>query len=440
MKKAMVLILAFFIMSGIPLPALCEATPPISSGTVNKTTIIYWGKGEQFPILATVNAGEKLDVYEYDANWVLVLYKTYVTSGGEFSEHSFYGYIKRSDITCDPPLSGDASARADTGPGKKKGKRPKPIATSQPAEPTPAPTKAPTQTEQPDVTVEPMEEFDWIIRTEGLQVKDTRGYSNILVTCSFSLMAQKAGGSAASSDPAFNGGMHVPYAAMAFLSLKWSAQETLTDFGVNDVTGTGGLDMNLQASGVAFYLDTGVEDFALVGFSLPMRGSIGGAVTVTGEAGSAHREVPVETLNVSINIQLKKSGAGYQLALSGLPAGVNGVEFPAILEKTFADPDRFDKEAAEADARRKKAEAERDKWLEEQKQKAEEAAKATEYPLAPLTPTEDPLAPLTPTEDPLAPLTPTGEPLAPLTPSQEDEAPPFPSPSGRLERRNIKCA
>lgn len=443
MKKAMTLVLAILLLSGILPPALGEASPPISSGTVNKTTNIYWGKGEQFPILATVYAGAKLDAYEYDANWVLVLYKTYVTYMGKYTEQSFYGYIRRSDIDCEPPLEGEASPKADTGPGKKKGKRPKPLPNKQPAEPTPGPTKAPEGTKEPMPTVEQMEEeFDWIIRTNGLQTQEVKA-DGMTISCSFSLMAQKAGGTAASSDPAFNHGMHTPYAATAFYSMKLATQKALEELGLSMLTGTGGIDISMKASGAAFFLDTGAENFALVSFTLPMQtdGSFG--VSVSGEMGSGTIKGDTGTTSLSggssLSIQLRKSGGGYKFVLVGLKPGGGNLEFPAVLEKTFADPDRFDKEAAAADARRKKAEAERDKWLEDMKKKAEEAADATEPtqdPLAPLVPTEEPLAPLTPTEDPLAPLTPTEDPLAPLT---EDEAPPFPAPLGRQERSEVKC-
>ncbi len=443
MKKTMTLVLAILLLSGILPPALGEASPPISSGTVNKTTNIYWGKGEHFPLLATVFAGAKLDVYEYDANWVLVLYKTYVTYMGKYTEQSFYGYIRRSDIDCEPPLEGEAFPKADTGPGKKKGKRPKPNATPQPAEPTPETTKTPAETERPDVTVEPMEEFDWIIRTDGLQT-ETVEVQGLTVACSFSLMAQKTGGTAASSDPTYNHGMHTPYAATAYYSMKKTMASALEELGMSSfASGEGGIDVSLQTSGASFYIDTGAQNFALVNFTLPMQSDISAAVSVEGNSGganiSAAANIASASGSMSLNIQLKKSGGGYKFVLVGLKPGGGNLEFPAVLEKTFTDPDRFDKEARDADARRKKAEAERDKWLEDMKKWADDAAKATEATPDPLegvnlTGTEDPLqdVSLSPTENPLDNVT-----LVP--PSPDEEAPPFPAPLGRLERREIKC-
>ena len=448
MKKTMILTMVFLLLASIAPPAQGEATPPISSGVVNKTACIYWGKGIQFPVLATVFAGTKLDVYEYDMSWALVLYRTYGSYLGKYQEMSFYGYMGRDDITCDPPLEGEASARADTGPGKKKGKRPKPAATLKPAGPTPDSSRTPAQTGEPEVTVEPMEEFDWIIRTNGLQAQ-TVAVEGMAVVCSFSLMAQKAGGTSASSDPTFNSGVHTPYAAAAFYSMKLGMASALEDLGLSFLSGEGGFDISLQASGTSFFIDTGAENFALVNFTLPMQGTgkVGGMVT----DGNLKVDSGVTSVSGDSNlpIQMKKSGSGYKFVLVGLRPGGGDLEFPAVLEKTFADPNRFDKEAAEADARRKKAEAERDKWLEAMKTKAEETAKATEDPLegVSLTGTEDPFADvsLTGTEDPLegASLTPSEDPLDNVTlipPPPEDEAPPFPVPSGGLERRETQCA
>ena len=452
MKKSTALVLALILLTGIGMPALGEATPPLSSGIVNKFSTIYWGKGEQFPVLATVSAGTRLDVYEYDAVWVLVLYKTYKNYQGQFSEQSFYGYLKRADIDCEPKLEGEASAKADTGPGKKKGKHPKPN-TSPPVQPTPGTTEAPADTEQPEVTVEPMDEFDWIIRTNGLQTQRVI-VDGITIACSFSLMAQKEGGTAPSSDPAFNHGMHTPYAATAFYSMKMAMSDVLNDLGLSFLTGQGGFDITMQAAGASFYIDTGAEDFALVNFTLPMQ-TIGTLdPSIKGETGSGSVRAAVDPTTLSgessISVQLRKSGGGYRFMLIGLKPGGGNLEYPAMLEKTFADPDRYDKEAAQADARRKKAEAERDRMQEEMKRKAEEEAKATpeETPeLAPLTPiTPEPLAPLVPEETPeLAPLTPVTTnpdlaPLAPLTPVDEDEAPPFPEPLGNSEWRGTLCA
>ena len=146
-------------------------SPAASSTTV---TYIRWGKSELFPVLAMVGPGTELDIYEYDQTWVLVLYETMVTQGSQAYAHAFYGYMKRSDITCDPDLEGEASDKANTGPGKRKGRKPR----------TNTETSAGTGETQPTAsgpsdqngrgqnrkqTVERDDEgYDWIIRTPGL--------------------------------------------------------------------------------------------------------------------------------------------------------------------------------------------------------------------------------------------------------------------------------
>jgi hypothetical protein len=171
-------------------------------------------------------------------------------------------------------------------------------------------------------------------------------------------------------------------------------------------------------------------------------------VDVQGNSGSFEMTMDQK---LPLPVQLKKAGSGYKFVLVGMRPGGGDLEFPAVLEKAFADPDRWDKEAAEADRRRKEAE-EMQKQIQEQLKKQMEdqykeqqenggdsettdplAPLVSEDPLAPLV-TEDPLAPLV-SEDPLAPLVsedPLGalvseDPLAPLTPQEGEEVTDFPS-------------
>ncbi len=458
MKKAIIRAVTLAIALLILLAsALCEATPPISRGVVLKTANIHWGKSEAFPVLATVFPGTRLDVYEYDRTWALVRHDTAVRQGTEFKIIAFYGYISRDALVCDPPLEGEASDKADTGPGKKKGKRPKPGPTAAPA-PTGAPVTDAPATPQPAPTVEPMEEFDWIIRTNGLQTQ-TVELMGVPVKCSFSLMAQKAGGSAPSSDPAFNHGMRVPYAATAAFYIRISMSDTLDTLGLGGVAiGTGGADVAMSTAGATFFLDTGAEDFALVNFSLRMQAQATLDAAVQADTGGASIEAETGkstmTAEQAIPVQLRKSGGGYKFVLVGVRPGGGNLEFPAVLEKTFADEDRFDKEAKKADERRKQAEEAERKRKAEEKRKADEEAAATPEPLAPLEPvTIPPLEPVTipPLEPvtlpPLAPvtippLTPVNDlpPPVPVTPVNDDDAPPFPQPQSDAQRRTTLCA
>lgn len=465
MKKmlAVFVVLALVLQAMPAVAATSSGMPnsdPISKGTINKVTYLYWGKSEMYPTLALVGPGEKFDVYEYDKNWVMVLYDTWVSQGAGGSVQSFYCYVKRADITCDPKLDGDASAKADTGPGKRPGKKPKPQqspgATS---EESAAPTEGPTAEEsaEPEPTVEDQDEYDWIIRTPGV-CNVTVHVEQMDFTCSFALMAQKAGGTAPSSDPAYNHGMHTAYAATAFYGMVATTQGLVDNVGMSSFwNGSGGIEITGQAPAATFYIDTGAEDFALVNFTVNLDATAilnpkitDGRITVDAGTSSVNMPFPLP-------VQLKKVGSGYKFVLPGMKPGGGDLTFPAVLEKSFADPNRWDKAAKDADKRRKEAEKLIKQLLDKiKKQMQDELAKqqntgndgasttdpmtvtvddGKEVPLAPLvTPEPDvSLAPLV-TEEPLASLAPlvpadTDElaPLAPLVPSSDEGASDFPS-------------
>jgi hypothetical protein len=459
MKKALALIVILALtLQAVPASAFAPSampdSDPISKGTINKVTYLRWGKSELYPTLALVGPGETFDVYEYDKNWVMVLYDTYVKQGTSGSPQSFYCYVKRPDITCDPKLEGDASDKADTGPGKRPGKKPKP-------QPTPGSSAAATPepsaqgTAEPEPTVEEQEEYDWIIRTPGM-CNVTVHVEQMDFTCSFALMAQKVGGTAPSSDPAFNHNMHTPYAATACFGMVASTQSLVNNIGMSGVwSGSGGIEITGQSAGTTFFIDTGAEDFALVNFTLNLdaTATLNPKITdgnITADAGTTTVNMPFP-----LPVQLKKVGNGYKFVLPGMKPGGGDLEFPAVLEKTFSDPDYWDKQARDADRRRKEADKLIKQLLDKiKKQMQDELAKQQEtgkdgqastdpmtarddsgndVPLAPLvTPdplaplvTDEPLAPLV-TEDPLAPLV-TEDPLAPLVPTPDENVIDFPA-------------
>jgi len=419
-----------------------DPTPPIAKGTINKVTNIYWGKGELFPVLGLVGPGKVLDVYEYDKTWVLVLYDTYITVGYSTQAHSFYGYVKRTDITCEPELEGDKSASANTGPGKRKGKKPKPKPTTEPdtspgTSPSATATPTPSPTEKPE---ENDEEMDWIIRTPGMCKISVNAGDGIIFKVSFALMAQKFGGYAASSDPVYNNNVHNPYAATGFFSMVTTMQDMLENMGVSGfLSGSGGISIIAEAPGSKFYIDTGSDDFALVNFTINMNANANANPKITGETGSGDVRGEVSmTSNSSmpLPVQLIKAGSGYKFILKGMRPGGGDLEFPAVLEKTFHDPNR---EAKEADARRKRAEELRKKLLEKMKKQIQEewkenetAAEGEKSSTDPLTVTGDngeeiPLAPLEP-DDPLASLVPSeDDPLASLVPAGDESVNDFPT-------------
>ncbi len=451
MKKllAMLVILALT-LGGMPAAAAPSARPdsdPISHGTINKVTYLRWGKSEAFPTLALVGPGQEFDVYEYDRNWVMVLYDTWVSqgmSGG--GAQSFYCYVKRADITCDPALEGDESAKADTGPGKRKGKkpRPKPSAAASQAPASEAPTAEGTTEPQP--TVEEQEEYDWIIRTPGM-CNVTVHVENMDFTCSFALMAQKAGGTAPSSDPTYNRGMHTPYAATASYGMVAPMQSLIENMGEASkyLVGSGGVEITGSTAGSTFFLDTGASDPALVNFTLNMQGTGTLNPTITDGNLTGHFE---STFNMPLKlpVQLKKSGSGYQFILVGMKPGGGDLKFPAVLEKAFADPDRWDKEAQKEDKRREEAERLRKELLEKIKKqmqdeynKQQDASRDESQKTDPMTAEGEDgedieLAPLvTPApltdDDKLATLAPEDDnpPIVPLVPSPGENADGFPA-------------
>ena len=118
--------------------------------------------------------------------------------------------------------------------------------------------------------------------------------------------------------------------------------------------------------------------------------------------------------------------------------GGGDLEFPAVLEKTFSDPDRWDKAAKEADKKRQEAEKIRQKILEKLKKQVQDdwskqSTTQTESleteplpqlaPLEPIKPEDNDATGDTPTagdaeEDPV---------LAPLWPITDEAVQDFPS-------------
>ena len=416
---------------------------PISKGTMNTTTNIYWGKSEAFPVMGMAYANQSFDVYEYNKDWVMVLYDTFLTQGNSGSSHSFFGYVKRSTITCDPALEGDDSPKADTGLGKKKGKKPpvpkkdKPKEDADESKDSKTKPEDPAPEEEPQIEVSTDEDYDWILRTPGLCTLSVP-VEQATFTCSFSLIAQKAGGIGPSSDSGFNHGIRTPYAATAFFSMVSPMQDILDTTGMSQVlSGSGGVEIVGQAGGSTFYIDTASLDPALVQFSINLQATatLNPQVTDGNVTGSLNISA---SQNFPLPVQLKKSGGGYKFILKGMRPGGGDLEFPAVLEKTFSDPDRWDKAAKEADKKRQEAEKIRQKILEKLKKQVQDdwskqSTTQTESleteplpqlaPLEPIKPEDNDATGDTPTsgdaeEDPV---------LAPLWPITDEAVQDFPS-------------
>lgn len=415
-----------------------QFSAPLSKGTINKTTSVFWGKSEAFPVMGVVYKDEVYDVYEYTEEWVMILFDSYLSQGNNVKSHSFFGYIKRAEITCAPELSEGSSKKAETGLGKKKGKKPKlPIQSKddESAGKTSDESKTTKENESDkgdsdedessssdekdvvDATEE--EDFDWILRTPGLcSITVPVEQSNFY--CSFSILAQKAGGIGPSSDAGFNHGIRTPYAVTAFFSMISPMQDTLNNSGLSKVlSGSGGVEIIGQAAGSTFYIDTASLDPSLVNFDITLNATatLDPQVTdgnITGSIGKIST-----TQSFPLPVQLKKSGNSYKFVLKGMKPGGGDLEFPAVLEKTFSDENRWEKAAKEADQKRKEAERIRKKILDMiKKQVQEEWTKQNENS------SSDQKVTSTTTELPeLAPLEPLGPELAPLEPlGPEDEA------------------
>lgn len=404
---------------------------PLSKGTIKKMTNVYWGKSEAFPVMGVVYKDDEYDVYEYNDEWVMILFDTYLTQGNTVKSHSFFGYVKRSEITCDPELGDEPSKKAETGPGKKKGKKPK-VPKKGDEETTNDTNKEnessdedttdeeeDTSTDEEDVDVSTDEDYDWILRTPGLcNITVPVEQSNFY--CSFSIIAQKAGGMGPSSDPGFNHGIHTPYAATAFFSMISPMQDTLQNAGLSNIlSGSGGVEIIGQAAGATFFIDTASLDPALVNFNVTLNATatLNPEVTDGNITGSFGKITTTQTF--PLPVQLKKVGKSYKFVLKGMKPGGGDLEFPAILEKTFSDEDRWDKAAKEADRKRQEAEKIRQKILDKiKKQVQDEWSKQNEDQTT--TPKETATTTDLPELAPLEPLGPDLAPLEPLGPEKED--------------------
>lgn len=336
-------------------------SPPIAEGKTNRSTNVYWGRSEMFPAMVRLTVNTGVDIYEYDKDWVMVLYDTTVTYGGKVSAQSFYGFIKRAHVTCDPPLDGDKSAKAKTGPGRPKKQTPEKEAPSEdgsvPAD-KPEPSQDKPKTE-PSIPVEELEEYDWIIRTPGKCRVDVDAGDGVVFTAEFAMMAQKFGGIAPSSDPLYNVGKSNPYAATGFFSLTTEMADMLENLGVSkELTGFGGVNLTGQCPGSVFYINTKYADAVTASFTLEMQATATVNPLVTD--GIVKQEFNMSTQSkLSLPVQLKGGSGGYKFIILGMRPGGGNLVFPAVLEKHFTDSktrDKWKKEAKDADTKRKQTE------------------------------------------------------------------------------------
>lgn len=342
-----VLIIALAFTVHIP-SSMAEATPPIAQGVTKKPVYVYWGKSEAYPIIGLLGANEEIDIYEYDKTWVLTKYESWVTYNGTTVANGFYGYLKRKDVTCDPPLEGDQSDKADTGPGKRKKRPPKrnnPGVSVSPA-PTTAGTPVPASP-NPTATVEDLMEYDWLIRTPGVCSQTIDVGDNMKYKAQFSLMAFKFGGYSASSLPVFNDGNHNDYCGYCSFNLEQKTQDVLNDHNLSFLQGLGGVSIDAFTNNGRFFIDSQTDNGTRAIFTLNMMATS----TINPQINDEYMGISVggEMFNSTqmqpLDMRLEPSAGGYQLVLLNMKPGGGDLKFPAMLEKfPLSDIDKAERE------------------------------------------------------------------------------------------------
>lgn len=378
-KKLLLLIICFAVVFPLAIPnALAETSPPIAQGKIKRHTYIYWGKDEAFPTIAWLNSGEMIDIYEYDSKWVLTKHQTWVTYNGETTIREFYGYVKRADVVCEPPLKGEKSPKAETGPGKRKGRPPRKRQPGDPPETPPEEETPQPEDPTPPITTEDLMEYDWIIRTPGVCKQTIDLGDGAKFKAQFSLMAIKFGGYTASSLPVFNDGNHNPYVGYASFSLNQSMGELVDELDLDFLTGTGGISIESFNSDARFHIDSQTDNGTKTIITIDMLATSTLNPQIMDEFWGliVGGEMYQSTQVMPLDIKLEPSGSGYRMVLINMRPGGGDLKFPAMLEKfplsdiDKAERDRLKKEKDE-EARRKARELQK-KALEDLKKKLKE--------------------------------------------------------------------
>lgn len=343
-KLVIALICITLALTAYPTGSLADTTEPVTRGKVKRTTNVYWGKGEAFPVLGTLRAGSEMDIYEYDDDWVFTRYETAITCQGETDLYEFYGYVKRSDVDLDTSLM--QSTQIDTGrtrPGKRQG-NPPPLPgasgrkSSKGNETEPPGSDSPEEPENPKPTipVEDLTEYDWIIRTPGACKKDFYfEEGQVRFRVQFDMMVIKFGGYTASSLPVYNDGDHNPYVGYVSYSIKQSMGEAISHVGIEHLQGFGGIDLNAFNGDARFFIDSPADDGTRAIFTIdtiatgtvdPTIRDYYMGIEIGGELFSSSMKMPLD-------IRLEPSGEGYRLVVLNMKPGGGDVDFPAMLEK-----------------------------------------------------------------------------------------------------------
>jgi len=343
-KLVIALICITLVLSAYTPGSSADTYGPITTGEVKRAANVYWGKGEYFPVIGELQAGEVIDIYEYDSDWVLTRYAAAITYGGETGLYEFYGYVKRSDVDFDTPLM--QSTQIDTGrtkPGKRQ-ENPSPLPgvsgrkSSKGNETEPRGSDSPEEPENPNpaIPVEDLTEYDWIIRTPGACKKDFYfEEGQVRFTVQFDMMVIKFGGYTASSLPVYNDGNHNPYVGYVSFSMKQDMAETISYVGIEHLQGSGGIDLNAFNGDARFFIDSPADDGTRAIFTIDTIAA--GTVDPTVRDYDMGIEIGGELFNSSmkmpLDIRLEPSGEGYRLVVLNMKPGGGNVDFPAMLEK-----------------------------------------------------------------------------------------------------------
>ncbi|NLU32192.1 MAG: hypothetical protein GXX04_06180 [Clostridiaceae bacterium] len=355
-KKLVIVLICITLALSAYTPASLAAPEPVTRGEVIRDTTVYRGKGEDFPVIGELQAGDEIDVYEYDDEWVLTRYEAAITYEGETGLYEFYGYVKRNDVDIDTPLMQSTNIRTNQSrPGKRQGNPPplpgvsgkKPSQGNETDPPGSDSTEEP-ENPQPTIPVEDLTEYDWIIRTPGTCKKDFLfEEGKVRFTVQFDMMVIKFGGYTASSLPVYNDGNHNPYTGYVSFSLKQDMSETISQVGIEHLEGVGGINLNAFNGDARFFIDSPVDDGTRAIFTVDTITT--GTVDPTIRDYNMGIEMGGELFNSSVrmplDIRLEPSADGYKLVVLNMKPGGGDVDFPAMLEKIpLSDTEKAERE------------------------------------------------------------------------------------------------
>jgi len=398
-----------------------KASSPVAKGKMRTVSYVYSGKGEGFPVMGLLGSDQEIDIYEYDKKWVLTKCDTYVSQGNHTYGHSFYGYVLRKQVLCEPPLEGDESPKADTGPGKRKRKAPrKPGVPVTPVPNEPGPTK-PEEAQKPEPTEIPTEElaeYDWIIRTPGVCQTTVDMGEGAKFVCRFAFYAMKFGGYTSSSLPIYNDGGMNPYVGYISFCMKQNMQEYLGKNNLGFLEGLGGVSIEAYNNNARFNIDSQADNGtgSIISIITNRNAVLNPQINDKNMGIKLGGDMFRDQSSAPLDIKLVGTEGSYEVALLNMKPGGGDLSFPIMLEKfPLDDIVKAERERLEKELEEKQQEEQRQKAREEQEKAVEEwRRKINEDMEEPLEGEEGDGSGIGPGEDQAE--------LAPLVPEQSNES------------------